>query len=45
VESCDVFNTPANWSQAWYIFAGYALVVGILFAILFKDPEKVRKNA
>ena len=45
VEACDVFNTPANWSQAWYIFAGYALVVGILFAILFKDPEKVRKNA
>ncbi|MCR5243725.1 MAG: MFS transporter [Bacteroidales bacterium] len=45
VESCDVFNTPANWSQAWYIFAGYALVVGVLFAILFKDPEKVRKNA
>ncbi|MCR5520108.1 MAG: MFS transporter [Bacteroidales bacterium] len=40
VEACDVFNTPANWSKAWYIFAGYALVVGVLFAILFKDPQK-----
>ena len=40
VEACDVFNTPANWATAWYIFAAYALVVGILFAILFKDPSK-----
>ena len=40
VDACDVFNTPANWPQAWYIFAGYALVVGILFMILFKDPQK-----
>ena len=43
VEACDVFNTPANWADAWYIFAGYAFVVGILFMILFKDPQK--KNA
>ena len=40
VEMCDVFNTPANWSNAWYIFAAYAFVVGVLFAILFKDPQK-----
>ncbi len=40
VEACDVFNTPANWSTAWYIFAAYSLVVGVLFAILFKDPQK-----
>ncbi|MFI2744061.1 MFS transporter [Zhouia sp. PK063] len=25
-----------GWSTAWYIFAGYALVVAILFAFLFK---------
>ena len=43
VEACDVFNTPANWPTAWYIFAGYAFVVGILFMILFKDPEKQKK--
>ena len=29
-----------SWSTAWYIFAAYALVVGVLFAILFKDPKK-----
>ena len=45
VEACDVFNTPANWPNAWYIFAGYALVVGILFWILFKDPQKKEKAA
>ena len=40
VDACDVFNTPTNWPMAWYIFAGYACVVGILFAILFKSPQK-----
>jgi nucleoside transporter len=45
VEACDVFNTPANWPNAWYIFAGYAFVVGVLFAILFKDPQKKQKLA
>ena len=33
----------AGWSSAWYVFAAFALVVGILFAILFKykhEPEK-----
>ena len=40
VDACDVFNTPANWPQAWYIFAGYALVVAILFWILFKDTNR-----
>ena len=41
-----VYNaaTP-SWSTAWYIFAAYSLVVGILFMILFKDPEKSKKQA
>ena len=43
VDACDVFNTPANWPNAWYIFAGYAFVVGVLFWILFKDPQKAAK--
>ena len=33
-----------DWSTIWFIFAAYALVVGILFAILFKykhNPEKL----
>jgi NHS family xanthosine MFS transporter len=32
-----------GWSNAWYVFAAFALVVGVLFAILFKykhEPEK-----
>ena len=32
----------AGWSSAWYIFAGFALVLAILFAIVFKykhNPE------
>ena len=33
-------NTPTSWSTVWYIFAGYALIVGILFLIMFKDPKK-----
>lgn len=42
----DKFVTHAavpSWSTAWFIFSGYALIVAILFAILFKykyEPEK-----
>ena len=28
-----------NWSAAWYVFAAYALVVALLFMILFKEPK------
>ncbi len=34
-----------NWSAAWYIFAGYALVVALLFMILFKTPKTDEKIA
>lgn len=34
-------SAAGNWSGAWYTFAAYALVVGVLFAILFKNPKKV----
>ena len=27
-----------DWDITWYIFAGYALVVAILFIFLFKQP-------
>ena len=33
----------AGWPTAWYIFAGYALVIALLFAVLFK--EKSSKKA
>ena len=37
------FNIMTGWSTAWYVFAAFAFVVGILFAILFKykhTPEQ-----
>ena len=45
VEKCGCFENPAGWSNAWYIFAAYALVVAILFMILFKDPRKVKARS
>jgi MFS family permease len=39
----DFNELMAGWSNAWYVFAAFALVVGILFAFLFKykhEPEK-----
>ncbi len=46
VDACGCTATsPEGWSTAWYIFAAYALVVGVMFAILFKDPEKLKKAA
>lgn len=38
-----VFSQPtpeaqhAGWTTCWFIFAGYALVVGVLFWIIFRD--------
>jgi len=31
-----------GWSKAWFVFAGYMLVVAILFALLFKDKHHER---
>ena len=28
-----------GWSSAWYIFAGFALVVAVLFALLFREKK------
>ncbi len=32
----------AGWSTAWYIFAAYALVIAVLFAVLFREKKTVR---
>ncbi len=45
-----VYNAPLrgaepSWSSAWYIFAAYALVVAVLFMILFKTPKNDEKIA
>ncbi len=42
----DMFtqNGVKDWHTIWLIFAGYALIVAVLFAILFKykhNPEKI----
>jgi NHS family xanthosine MFS transporter len=36
------FFRTGDWSSAWYIFAGYMLVVALLFALLFKEKVKNR---
>lgn len=36
-----------GWSTSWYIFAGYALIVTILFALVFKykhNPNSISKH-
>ena len=40
VDACVYNATTPSWSKAWYIFAGYSLVVGIVFMLIFKDPAK-----
>ena len=35
----DNFYTVGNWEMCWFVFAGYALVVTVLFAVMFR-PEK-----
>ena len=40
VDACVYNSSAPSWSKAWYIFAGYAFLVGILFMILFKEPAK-----
>lgn len=38
------FYTVGDWSTVWYIFAGYALVVAILFAMIFKYKHNPEPN-
>jgi nucleoside transporter len=46
VDACNCSAvSPEGWPKAWFIFAGYALVVGLLFMILFKDPQKLKAAA
>ncbi len=33
-------ETTTNWQPIWFIFAGYALIIGILFSILFRYKQK-----
>ena len=40
MDRCVFKAAVPDWSQAWLVFAGYMVVVALLFAVLFKDPEK-----
>lgn len=40
VEACVYNAAEPSWSKAWYIFAAYSFVIAVLFAVLFKDPQK-----
>jgi NHS family xanthosine MFS transporter len=33
-------NGVTNWASCWFIFAGYACVIGVLFALFFKPQKK-----
>ncbi|MDR2682647.1 MAG: nucleoside permease [Dysgonamonadaceae bacterium] len=32
-------NQVTDWPACWFIFAGYALVIGLLFALCFRDTK------
>ena len=40
VNAPGVADKMGGWSTAWLAFAGFALVVAILFAIFFENPKK-----
>ena len=41
-----VYNAAQpDWSAAWYVFAAFALVVALLFMVLFKEPKTDDKIA
>ena len=40
MDRCVFKAAVPDWSQAWLVFAGYMVVVALLFTVLFKDPEK-----
>ncbi len=51
VSKSGLFNKAAevrNWPDIWFLFAGFALIVAILFAIMFRHkhkPENIKQVA
>ena len=37
-------NGVTNWPTCWFIFAGYALIIGVLFALCFKNENPINCN-
>ena len=40
IEHNGTYYTVGDWSSVWYIFAGYALVVTVLFAFIFNYKHR-----
>lgn len=42
----DYFTTDGvvQWPNAWFTFSAYALIIGILFKILFKDNQNITQE-
>lgn len=40
VQIGDDFYTIGDWQTCWFIFAGYALLIGIVFALVFRPKKK-----
>ena len=38
------FYQVGNWDTIWFIFAGYALAVLLLFALCFKEQGKAKEQ-
>lgn len=38
------YYTVGDWATVWYIFAGYALVVAVLFALVFKYKHQPQNS-
>lgn len=43
VINSNTIDGKVDWPACWFIFAGYAFVIGILFAIFFKDKH-IKEN-
>ena len=44
VNDGSVVDKIAGWNTCWYIFAAYALIVAVLFAILFRYKHEPEQN-
>ena len=40
----EVVYTVGNWPAAWFVFAGYALLIAVLFALVFKYKHQPSDN-
>ncbi len=45
VVNSNTVDGVTNWPPCWYTFAAYALVVGVLFAIIFRPKKELTAGA